>query len=64
MPRPRSASCAGQEFELRGGEMPKGMLLSGAPGTGKTFLAGCIAEEANLPFIYIDRARSRACSSA
>ena len=43
-----------KEFELRGGEMPKGMLLSGAPGTGKTFLAACIAKEANLPFIYID----------
>ena len=43
-----------KEFELRGGEMPKGMLLAGAPGTGKTFLAACIAKEANLPFIYID----------
>jgi cell division protease FtsH len=43
-----------KEFELRGGEMPKGMLLSGQPGTGKTFLAACIAAEANLPFIYID----------
>ncbi len=43
-----------KEFELRGGEMPKGMLLSGRPGTGKTFLASCIAAEAGLPFIYID----------
>jgi cell division protease FtsH len=43
-----------KEFELRGGEMPKGMLLAGAPGTGKTFLATCIATEAKLPFIYID----------
>jgi cell division protease FtsH len=43
-----------KEFELRGGEMPKGMLLSGQPGTGKTFLAACIAAEARLPFIYID----------
>ena len=41
-------------FEERGGEMPKGMLLSGAPGTGKTFLAAVIASEARLPFIYID----------
>ncbi|HEU4673151.1 MAG TPA: AAA family ATPase [Candidatus Limnocylindrales bacterium] len=48
-----------REFELRGGEMPKGMLLSGAPGTGKTFLAACIAAEANLPFIYIDASSLR-----
>ncbi len=43
-----------KRFEDLGGEPPKGMLLSGAPGTGKTFLAGCIAAEAGLPFIYID----------
>jgi cell division protease FtsH len=43
-----------QRFHELGGEMPKGMLLSGRPGTGKTFLAGCVAAEANLPFIYID----------
>ncbi|MGH2499477.1 MAG: AAA family ATPase, partial [Candidatus Limnocylindria bacterium] len=41
-------------FRELGGEPPKGMLLSGAPGTGKTFLAGCIAAEARLPFIYVD----------
>ena len=43
-----------KEFELRGGEMPKGLLLSGGPGTGKTFLASCIASEAGLPFVYLD----------
>jgi len=48
-----------KEFEQRGGEMPKGMLLSGSPGTGKTFLAAVIAAEANLPFIYIDASSLR-----
>jgi cell division protease FtsH len=48
-----------KEFELRGGEMPRGMLLSGAPGTGKTFLAAIIASEAELPFIYIDASSLR-----
>jgi cell division protease FtsH len=43
-----------ERFKLAGGEMPKGMLLSGQPGTGKTFLAGVVAAEAKLPFIYVD----------
>jgi cell division protease FtsH len=41
-------------FKAAGGEMPKGMLLAGPPGTGKTFLAGVVAAEAGLPFIYVD----------
>ena len=48
-----------QRFKEAGGEMPKGMLLSGRPGTGKTFLAGVIAAEAKLPFIYIDASSLR-----
>jgi cell division protease FtsH len=48
-----------ERFKQAGGEMPKGMLLSGQPGTGKTFLAGVIAAEANLPFIYIDASSLR-----
>ena len=43
-----------ERFKLAGGEMPKGMLLSGQPGTGKTFLAGVVAAEAKLPFMYVD----------
>ena len=42
------------KFKAAGGEMPKGMLLAGPPGTGKTFLAGVVAAEAGLPFIYVD----------
>ena len=48
-----------QHFEELGGEMPKGMLLSGQPGTGKTFLAGVIAAEAGIPFIYVDASSLR-----
>jgi len=48
-----------ERFKQAGGEMPKGMLLSGQPGTGKTFLAGVIAAEARLPFIYIDASSLR-----
>lgn len=43
-----------ERFQQAGGEMPKGMLLAGPPGTGKTFLAGVVAAEAGLPFIYVD----------
>ncbi|HUQ41611.1 MAG TPA: AAA family ATPase [Candidatus Limnocylindrales bacterium] len=51
----------GQEsFKKLGGDMPKGMLLAGQPGTGKTFLAGVVAAEANLPFIYVDASSLRA----
>ncbi len=43
-----------RRFRELGGEPPRGMLLTGAPGTGKSFLAGVIAAEAKLPFIYVD----------
>ncbi len=43
-----------RRFRELGGEPPKGMLLSGGPGVGKTYLAGVMAAEAKLPFIYID----------
>lgn len=42
-----------EDYIKMGAKIPKGVLLVGAPGNGKTLMAKAIAGEANVPFLYV-----------
>jgi cell division protease FtsH len=49
-----------RSFKEMGGEISRGLLLVGPPGTGKSYLAQCISTEAGVPFAYASAASFRA----
>ncbi len=48
-----------EEFQKLGGQPVRGLLLTGDPGTGKSYLAQCMSSEAGVPFGYCSAASLR-----
>src|SRR6266436_1997372 len=44
------------EFKEMGGQAVRGLLRTGDPGTGKSYLAQCMSTEAGVPFAYASAA--------
>ena len=55
---------APDRYQSLGGRVPRGILLAGSPGTGKTLLAKAIAGEAGVPFFSISGSDLWKCSWA
>src|SRR5919108_1416081 len=49
-----------EEFKEMGGQAVRGLLLTGDPGTGKSYLAQCMSTEAGVPFAYASAASFQA----
>src|SRR5215472_14113101 len=49
-----------EEFKEMGGQAVRGLLLTGDPGTGKSYLAQCMSTEAGVPFCYASAASFQA----